>query len=133
MSINTNHSTDTLTPSTGTLTLAGGVVGDRFVTASGSASLASGTNQTILTLTNTFPRMYMVSVNTGATGGADGTVAVVSIGTNGAGGCDGAVTQVANGTNTDVNVTNTAGTVAVRVNQSTGATQTVTWTLIRLM
>jgi hypothetical protein len=111
----------------------GEVRGTKFTSSSGSQSLADNTNLAVLTLTGTGVRLFLVSINTVNSASADMTVALVAVGTNGSGGADATVTQLINGTNTDVTVSNVAGTSTVNVKQTTGITQTVDWSITRLM
>jgi hypothetical protein len=112
----------------------GEVRGTKFTSDAASQSLANATDLAILTLTgNPGPQVYQVSIGVNASGGTDMTVALVTVGTDGSGGRDAAVTQLVNGTNTDVTVANVAGTSTVNVQQTTGTTQTISWSITRLM
>lgn len=101
----------------------------KFTTSAGTQSLADTTNLTILTVTGVTPRVWMVCMAVDAAGGGDTTVALVIGGNNGLGGPSLVVTQLANGTTTDVSVS--GGDIIVQ--QTTGVTQTVSWSITRIM
>ena len=111
----------------------GEVRGTKFTSDAKSQSLADNTDLTVLTLTGALVRLFLVSVNTNASGSSDMTVALVTVGTDGSGGANATVTQLINGANTDITVANVAGTSTVSVKQTTGGTQTVSWSITRLM
>jgi hypothetical protein len=118
------------------LEVIGEVRGTKFTSDAASQSLANNTDLAILTLTGyPGPQIYQVSVAVNAGAGTSMTVALVTVGTNGSGGRSAALTKLVTSAafGSDITVTNVAGTSTVNVKQTTGVTQTISWSITRLM
>jgi hypothetical protein len=118
------------------LEVIGEVRGTKFTSDAASQSLANNTDLAILTLTGyPGPQIYQVSVAVNAGAGTAMTVALVTVGTNGSGGRSAALTKLVTSAafGSDITVTNVAGTSTVNVKQTTGVTQTISWSITRLM
>jgi hypothetical protein len=101
----------------------------KFTSSAGAQSLASSTPLTILTLTGTAPRIYLVSIALDAAGAGDTSVALVVAGNNGSGGPDLSVTDLKTTTQSDITVS--GGDIIVQ--QNSGITLNITWSITRIM
>jgi hypothetical protein len=80
-------------------------------------------------LTGTAPRIYLVSIALDAAGAGDTSVALVVAGNNGSGGPDLSVTDLKTTTQSDITVS--GGDIIVQ--QNSGITLNITWSITRIM